>query len=233
MDSDFHPKTNALINQPTRLSFDSSLFGYPVGKTQVNGYWNEREFLGRSSGYQLVYIFSAFPLEIIDAPIQLVDTKLTYRKSVSGLGKMPTDIARYSGPLTDQLIDLALESGRYSRFKTDPRLTQNEFQKLYTHWIKNAWESNTILAIPGLKGMLSYRLEGKSASVDLIAVSKENQGQGWGKQLMADVGYYAAQEGANEIRVSTQETNLPARKLYESQGYRLTERMQVYHYWRP
>ena len=38
--------------------------------------------------------------------------------------------------------------------------------------------------------------------------------------------------GADGIEVSTQETNLPAYKLYESLGYQLDEKVYVYHWWK-
>lgn len=109
-------------------------------------------------------------------------------------------------------------------------MTQNEFKKLYTIWIKKAWDSNTILEVPDLKGMVSYSTAGESASIGLIAVDKNNQGNGWGKKLMKAAESQAFSLGAKTLEVSTQELNSPASRLYESLGYELVEKTFVHHY---
>lgn len=214
------------------LSFDSNLFGYPVGKIQIQEEWEEKEFLNQAESYQLVYLFSKEPIELRDSRIQLVDTKLTYKKSISESNKIPLDILPYSGEINEKLLELALDSGVYSRFKVDPRLTQSEFTKLYKLWIKMAWESNAILEAPRLQGMVTYRLVEKSANIGLIAVAKKSQGKGWGKKLIHAAEMYVANQGIRELRVVTQEANSPACNLYESTGFDLRDRVFVYHYWK-
>ncbi|REG91504.1 GNAT family N-acetyltransferase [Algoriphagus antarcticus] len=179
----------------------------------------------------MVYIFSESPLEISDSSIQLVDTKVTYSKAISNPIETSSDIRTYTGEMNEQLLKLAFESGVYSRFKSDTRLRQNEFQKLYEIWVKKAWESNAILEVPELRGMVSFSMEEKSASIGLIAVDKDSQGKGWGKKLMKAAEAYAAIRGSDQITVVTQEGNFPACRLYESLGYQLVEKVYVYHYW--
>ena len=179
----------------------------------------------------MVYIFSESPLAISDSSIQLVDTKITYRKMISKSIETSSDIVAYRGELNEFLLTLAYDSGVYSRYKVDPRLTQNEFEKLYKLWIKKALDAKSILEAPELQGMVSYDVEEKVASIGLIAVSKESQGKGWGKKLMKAAERCVANQGIKEIRVITQENNSPACKLYESLGYEIVDRVFVYHYW--
>ena len=214
------------------LSFDSSLFNYPVGKIYISGDWDEQEFLKSSAKYQLVYVLSELPLLISDASIQLVDTKITYQKSIAKPAEIPLDIIPFSGEMNQSLLTLALESGTYSRFKLDSRLTQNEFEKLYELWIKKALDSGSLLEAHKLQGMVSYDLEGETASIGLIAVSDNSRGHGWAKKLMKAAEEKAFSYGAKTIVVSPQESNVPACKLYESLGYKLKERIYIYHYWR-
>ncbi|MDR7130567.1 ribosomal protein S18 acetylase RimI-like enzyme [Algoriphagus sp. 4150] len=214
------------------LSFDSSLFNYPVGKIYVPGDWDEQEFLKNSAKYRLVYIFSELPLPITDASIQLVDTKITYYKSIVESDEMSSDIAVYRGEMNEDLLKLALESGAYSRFKLDSRLAQNEFEKLYKLWIKKALNSGSILEAVNLQGMVSYDLKEEAAGIGLIAVSDKSRGRGWGKKLMKAAEAKAFSNGAKTITVSTQEANVPACRLYESLGYKLKEKVYIYHYWR-
>ncbi|MEB2784752.1 GNAT family N-acetyltransferase [Algoriphagus persicinus] len=198
----------------------------------MDGDWDENAFLEQSKEYQLVYIFSENPLTVTDGSIQLVDTKITYQKLVSESDEMPSGIVPYRAEMCENLLKLALDSGEYSRFKIDTRLGQSEFEKLYKLWIKKALDADSILEAQPLQGMATYSLEGNSASVGLIAVAQGSRGLGWGKKLMKAAEVKAFLFGAKTITVSTQEANSPACKLYESLGYKLFEKMYVYHWWK-
>lgn len=180
----------------------------------------------------MVYIFSESPLDISDSSIQLVDTKIIFRKPITLSKEIPSDIATYSGEMKETLLTLSIESGVYSRYKLDLRLRQEEFEKLYKIWIQKAWESKSILEAPDMQGMVTYSVEGKSAKIGLIAVSKESQGKGWGKKLMKAAEAKASTLGAKSIEVSTQEANTRACRLYESLGYKLAEKVYIYHWWK-
>ncbi|WP_339698797.1 GNAT family N-acetyltransferase [Algoriphagus aquimarinus] len=161
----------------------------------------------------------------------MVDIKMTFEKQINNPAEIP-EIMPYQRPLSKELQGLAFESGAYSRYKLDTRLVQGEFEKLYRIWIKKAWESNSVLEAPDLQGMVTYSVEDKAAKVGLIAVSKQSQGKGWGKKLMKAAEAKAFSLGAKTIEVSTQESNIPACKLYESLGYKLAEKVYIYHWWR-
>lgn len=156
---------------------------------------------------------------------------MTFEKQINNPADIP-EILPYQRPLSKELQELAFESGAHSRYKLDTRLVQEEFEKLYRIWIKKAWESNSVLEAPDLQGMVTYSVEDKAAKVGLIAVSKESQGKGWGKKLMKAAEAKAFSLGATTIEVSTQESNIPACKLYESLGYKLAEKVYIYHWWR-
>src|SRR5690606_11984298 len=131
--------------------------------------WDEQEFLDQAKDFKLVYLFSKSPVPYMDLRIRLTDIKVTFSKVISQISEMPEDISHYKGELSEKLLELAFDSGVYSRFKLDSRLTESEFQKLYAIWIKNAWESNAILEVSGLKGMVSYSTSESGASIGLIA----------------------------------------------------------------
>ena len=118
------------------LPFDSSLFGYQVGKFQCKENWNEKAFLEEAEEFNLVYLMSSKKILFTDSRIKLMDTKLTYSKAITIPKKAPLEVGLYKGGLSETLIGLALESGIYSRFKLDLRLTHYEFEKLYSRWIK-------------------------------------------------------------------------------------------------
>src|SRR5690606_27130927 len=53
----------------------------------------------------------------------------------------------------DQLLQLTLESGEYSRFAIDKNFVNNEYRKLYTKWIENSIDKinaiEVLLAVEG------------------------------------------------------------------------------------
>tara|TARA_R110002012_G_scaffold321984_2_gene553088 strand:- start:229 stop:831 length:603 start_codon:yes stop_codon:yes gene_type:complete len=197
----------------------------------IDGDWNEEDFLNAAEKFQLIYLFSKEPLEFTDPHIQLVDTKLTFKNKLGSLPAVP-DITTYNAGLSQELEELAFLSGVYSRFKIDKRLENDEFEKLYKLWIKKAWESHSILEASPLQGMVSYAVEGKSAAIGLIAVAEKRQGKGLGRQLMKAAEVKAFSLGAKTISVSTQQSNTPACRLYESLDYTLIDTVFVYHYWK-
>tara|TARA_R110002072_G_scaffold30097_7_gene94397 strand:+ start:1288 stop:1947 length:660 start_codon:yes stop_codon:yes gene_type:complete len=214
----------------TPLPFDTQLFNYPVGRISINTDWNEENFATAAKEFQLIYLFSKSPVAFNNPSIQLVDIKMTFEKHIDNPAEIP-EIKHFQKSLSKELQDLAFESGAYSRYKLDTCLNQEEFEKLYRIWIQKAWESNSVLQAPDLQGMVTYSVDAKAAKVGLIAVSKESQGKGWGKKLMKAAEATAFSLGAETIEVSTQETNIPACKLYESLGYKLAEKTFVYHWY--
>ncbi|WP_057936021.1 GNAT family N-acetyltransferase [Algoriphagus resistens] len=212
------------------LPFDSSLFGYQVGKTTIGDSWNEKDFLKAAGDFRLVYLFSEKPVELHDHGFHWVDTKVIFEKELQNQIEV-VSIQPFQGNLNNELEELAFLSGIHSRFKIDPRLQNGEFEKLYRLWITKAYESNSILQSPDLAGMVTLTVEHGQANIGLIAVSGENQGKGWGRKLLQAAEYQAFRQGAVIMKIPTQSSNAPACKLYESLGYQLKNKIHVYHYW--
>jgi len=63
---------------------------------------------------------------------------------------------------------------------------------------------------------------GECAQLIRLAVHPASQGQGIGRQLVADAMAYAWQHGAPGLTLNTQVSNAPARRLYESLGFRIS-----------
>lgn len=212
------------------LPFDSELFGYPVGTSKIDDSWDEQKFLLEASDFRLVYLFSD---EIVKRSNSLNvhhDTKLVFWKSLTE-SKQKAQLDLYQGPLTDEICKLAFLSGAKSRFKTDPFFQNQEFEKLYLIWIKKAIEKKQLLAFPQLEGMVTLEVENGHAKVGLLVVSESHQGKGLGSQLVSGAEHFAWQHGASSIEIATQERNKAAVKLYQKQGYELSSRTYIYHFW--
>ncbi|WP_111672169.1 GNAT family N-acetyltransferase [Algoriphagus litoralis] len=221
------------------LPFDTNLFGYSVGKVLWTQEKNEKKILEEASGFQLVYIFSSHPLSFISKQVIHVDTKLTFSKRLENTTPLPEITSLRGKPefinnpqLASQLQFLALESGTYSRFKTDPRLRKNEFEQLYQLWIQKAIAGENILIAPEMAGMITYDIQESNAQIGLIAVHPDHRRKSWGKKLLMAAEDEVLAQGAHTLLIPTQEANLPAVKLYTEMGYLLQERTYIYHYWK-
>ena len=215
----------------TSLPFDSALFGYPVGKCQLDEFWDESDFLKKAKEFRLVYIFSKKPIPIHSESIHLADIRLTFEKELQQLEATQIPITAYSGELTRELLDLALESGVCSRFHTDPAFELDEYKKLYTLWINNALENQEVLLADNWAGFVSCPISGDRAQIGLIAVAPNRRGQGWGKKLVRAAEALAFGKGAKYMTIGTQQVNVTATSLYESLGYKVVDRIWVYHCW--
>jgi dTDP-4-amino-4,6-dideoxy-D-galactose acyltransferase len=215
----------------TPLLFDSSLFGYAVGKCLVDEAWSESNFLEAAKSYRLVYLFSDELLDFRTLKIQPVDLRLTFFKNLKRRNADNAEIQPYSGILTETLRCLAFESGVFSRFHTDPNFVNREFEKLYQLWIEKALTQHEVLLTKDQAGFVTCAVAEYDAQIGLIAVQKDQQGKGWGKKLIQAAENFAIQKGAQSMTIGTQAANLPASSLYHSMGYQLIEREFIYHYW--
>jgi dTDP-4-amino-4,6-dideoxy-D-galactose acyltransferase len=217
----------------TSLPFDSALFGYPVGKCILRNDWNEALFLEQAGDYQLVYIFSDTAIDVLSQSISLADVRLTFEKKLNSFLEKEAAIQPYTGTATDKLMALTLESGTFSRFKTDPGFVREEYEKLYRLWISNALGRKEVLVAEDLAGFVTCHTSEKESNIGLIAVDPNKRGVGWGKRLVRAAENFAYERGALTLRIGTQEANAPAVALYQSLDYHVTERCFIYHYWSP
>lgn len=213
------------------LHFDSNLFGYPVGKVIIEADFDEREFCDQAKDFQLIYLFSTVQKDFVSEKIIEVDKKNTFQKNIQK-AEIQDDIQSFKGSLTNKLLQLAFQSGEYSRFKTDPRLSGEEFRSLYKLWISKAIDSNSILTTADQSGMITYSISEDCLHIGLIAVDEIVRGKGIGKKLMHGAEQKAFELGLKTILVPTQEDNLTACRFYESLDYTMKDKIYVYHWWK-
>ncbi len=202
-----------------------------MGKCLADEAWSEPEFLEAAKSYRLVYLFSDLPLDFKSSKIFPVDLRLTFFKNLKRLNTSTSEIYPYSGALTETLLNLALESGVYSRFHTDPRFVNREFEKLYQLWIEKALAQHEVLIAENLGGFVTCKVSEGDAQIGLIAVRKGQRGKGLGKKLIQTAENFAIQKGAQTMTIGTQAANLPASALYRGMGFQLVQQQFIYHYW--
>ncbi|MDP4186340.1 MAG: GNAT family N-acetyltransferase, partial [Bacteroidota bacterium] len=214
----------------TELTWDSHLFGYKVGRKEqqqlspsdISAIYTSAQ----SEGYRLVYIFTQAPVPSdIESKGTLIraDRKVTYSKKITEDSPVHSSIASFpKGSYTEKLLELAFESGCYSRFKIDKNFVNDEFKKLYTLWIKNSitreiaddvfvYQENDIET-----GFITLKISEGICTIGLIAVDATSRGKGIGHLLISLAEHYAFQNNCHTLQVDTQEDNRKACNFYES-----------------
>lgn len=176
------------------------------------------------------------------AGARLVDTKLDYRAPVQAPAPVAREIERVgeAANFADRagLEALALESGRFSRFRLDPRIGEPRWEELYRLWIRNslagqmadavfAWRRDGVIT-----GFVTVKREASDhARIGLIGVDAAERGAGVGTELVAAAREWAAGEKLKDLRVATQRANRAACQFYTSRGFTLTSETDIYHLW--
>lgn len=226
-----------------KKSWDSLFFGYTIGKIILDDF--SQDILAKikvdSKCFRLVYVFSK---EKIDYKgFKHVDTKIVFKKenfqtpneSVKNL-----NIAPFDSDLHDigQLKNLALQSGKYSRFYVDEGFKNREYDKLYNEWLLKSVEKK--LAFQILVALEEKKIIGfvtvahvnvETAEIGLLAVDTAARGKGVGSQLINKAAQTILELGYRKFLVATQEINKPAVKLYKKAGFKELSLQHIYHIW--
>lgn len=231
------------------LPWDSSLFGFPVAHVSADVIHTGRlprvvESL-RAEEVRLGYISVPWSDATAAAAIALVggrcvDRKVRFRKAViAGLPK-PAGVESVLGkPCTADLESLALVSGTYSRFRADPRIPPDLFERLYVAWIHRSMSgeiAEDVLVVrveDRVSGMVTVvGAHGDAIGViGLIAVGAGHRGRGYGRRLMLAAEAWCAAHDVPAIEVATQRRNAAACCLYDACGYEVVRDEAVFHIW--
>jgi dTDP-4-amino-4,6-dideoxy-D-galactose acyltransferase len=237
------------MNGPFKfLEWDSDLFKMNVWKFTASSLSKEelRQALADliKLNADLVYYLSPARLENTDNisnvfEFSLVDIRTTYVKQLTENSATNECISPYDKSYPEKkLIELAIESGRYSRFNADKRLPKELFRELYTLWIVNSVNrkiANEVLVYTEenlIKGFITLGEKNKIAHIGIVAVDANSRRSGVGKALLNAGENWFLRHNYSNIRVVTQADNAPACGLYESCQYNVGAVEYVYHIWK-
>lgn len=220
-----------------RLDWDSDFFNIEVGEITVAS--NAEIDVDAANGFDLIVIRQHEDNAILIPNFEnnFQETKVVFSKKLSNATEK-SDVIDYdekSIPNTS-LYPLAFESGKYSRFKLDNHFTENQFQSLYKKWIDNSLNKQFadkvfyIMESNSVCGFVTVKKHTGFASIGLIAVSENQQGKGYGFQLLEKAEQYCIFQSIFELRIPTQTANLPACNFYYKQGYTIFEETIIKHY---
>ncbi|MBJ2174576.1 GNAT family N-acetyltransferase [Aureibaculum sp. A20] len=234
------------MNEYEHLSWDSDFFGFKIAKIKIDRDFNQLQDLlnklKHRESYKLVYVFTKdeiLNLDFIDKYNgKLVDRKVTYSKYVNENNLISLDfINKYqSGKVDSILIDLAIQSGEFSRFKIDDKIETDKFEELYQLWVRNSIDKKIakevfVYSENEILGFITVGVKNEKANIGLIAVDHNARGKGIGKKLMVRAERWAVNTDYNEIQVVTQGNNKSACNFYENCGYSIVKTEFIYHFW--
>jgi dTDP-4-amino-4,6-dideoxy-D-galactose acyltransferase len=229
------------------LEWDSKFFGYPVARINLNHEGNQEldalfEQLEERK-IRLAYFFvppeEKMTIEkIITRKGVLVDQKTVFSKNTELHDDYSDTIIELGkGEITKSIMELAIQSGRFSRFHLDKKFINNEYERLYTAWIKKSVDREiafTTLVIKKAKKAIGLATLGKRdnyADIGLVAVDPDYRGQGIGVNLIQSADTIAFEKGFKEMKVVTQLQNKAACKLYEKCRFHIESITNIYHFW--
>lgn len=231
------------------LTWDTLFFGYKVAKLTKTICTDKQydEFIMEVKTHQVRLVYYFVPVEEQLANefskrknFFLTDTKITYSRNISPKEIFPVDqyIYPYESTIPDDVLyRLSLTAGVHSRFKVDSNFKNHEYERLYRKWIEESTNRKIADQIfvyidNGIKkGLITIRKNKKSGDIGLIAVNANDRGKGIGSKLINAVLQWLKNQKIWEINVVTQKKNMEACKLYEKNGFRISNQQNIYHLW--
>ena len=139
--------------------------------------------------------------------------------------------------VTDDLLHLALVSGKYSRFKLDRQFPAGSYERLYSRWIEqsvnHAMASEVFCyMVDGVpRGLVTLDNKNGIGCIGLVAIHEDFQKRGIGSVMMRHVVAYSIMSGLEKLSVATQLGNAAACRLYEKIGFEIESIIDVWHWW--
>lgn len=226
------------------LEWDSSFFGFKVSQIVKKNI--SRDDLSvilkelKKEDFKLVYMFFVngvcLPIPIFN--INYIQKKITYKKKISVLTGIENNIRKYEGGIpTSQLVNLAIASGQFSRFRLDERIKKCKFKELYEKWIVASVNKENALGVLVYKinkitaGLVTYDKSYNHGKIGIISVDQSYRRLNIASSLLNAAESYLVEAGCDDVTIATQDCNEAACRLYEKNGYQISMTEHVYHAW--
>lgn len=221
-----------------KLNWDTDFFDIEIGELTINEEFN----ISQANKYDLLYVKSnkEFDLKIENFINSFSEKKIVFSKSIQSTFVDDENIFSIKGKdyNSNEIYELAFESGKYSRFYLDTKLEKSKFQELYKKWVDNSisniFADDLLIYIHNGKaeGFVTYKINNKTATIGLIAVSPTQQGKGIGGKLIKTVENVLFKNKVKTLLIPTQQSNKLACDFYKKQGYEIHETTYIKHYWK-
>ncbi|MBN1930148.1 MAG: GNAT family N-acetyltransferase [Desulfobacterales bacterium] len=230
------------------LEWDSSFFGLKIARVDSLSIFHKQHALElerlKKKGIDLVYFITNkdlnIPYEFLEAFNGiLVDQKVTFAKE-DLLSKPTNDFhieLNNQKLVSSNLLDLALLSGKHSRFKIDDNFPPNSFKRLYKEWIQKSLTGDladfvlTYRCNDRILALATLKINANIGHVGLLAVSQDMQGKGIGRMLLQELESICAAHKVESLKIATQFANKKACRFYLINNYKILSEELVYHFW--
>lgn len=225
------------------LEWDSNFFGLKVGRVDITSSEQSINLVFQKQilkdQYDLIYIFGNHGISFNDVDAKLIDKKVVF--SIKELPEFEYNKSVMAWPveygLSDELLELALESGKYSRFKMDYKMPSGSYERLYTRWIEqsvcHSIATDVFCYMIDNKpcGLVTIDIKNGIGNVGLVAIHANYQHQGIGTSLLRHVIRFAHEKQCMKLSVATQMNNNAACHLYKKCGMEIESITNIWHWW--
>lgn len=226
----------------TIAQWDTDNLGLKIGnltfETEISAQSiSEARLEAKAEGYDLLYIKGVhIPTEFLCDNLALIDEKTIYIQQKKESFKYNScTVSALNTNLSEDLLQLAYESGKYSRYNLDKNFPPSTFPTLYKQWIVNSLKgeiADDVLVVQkdGKSiGLLTYQVVKNVYVIGLVAISPQYAGKGIGTCLMQS--FLSNVKTGSEIEVATQRQNSIACHFYEKNGFNVKSTTNIYHFW--
>lgn len=230
------------------LSWDSDFFEKKIGRVNITSK-DDLEVASikgaiEGSDFDLIYLFAAsdcVPAETIKVafPDALwVDGKITYLKLLSEQGHSIDPNIESVTQTDNQLYELAIQAGQYSRFNIDTNFERDAYKKMYREWIRNSVSRSIADEVfvyaekENKLGLITVGRKNNRMDIGLVGVDFRARGKGLASALIKRAEQFARSNDFKEIQVVTQIENKPACALYEKCGFAVESVVNIFHIWK-
>jgi ribosomal protein S18 acetylase RimI-like enzyme len=241
-------------NDVKYLDWDSKFFGFSIGRIHAHACTEMLLRKGLENAgkekIQFVELFcDASDAESIHAceelAFHLADLRFTFKKKPVEVAedikddKVRMGLTFKKAGLED--IDRLKITGRglftNSRYYSYPGFDKNKVDLMFQIWIEKAVKGefdNELYYLCDETGILAFNsLKSKenSSSIGLFGVNEAHQGKGLGSLLLNRVSHLLQKRGVTDVNVVTQGKNSSAVRLYQKNGFHLSEITLCYYKW--
>ena len=230
--------------KPEYLEWDSDFFNCKVGRLEVGR--AENISINLLSDFDLVYLI--FKNEIppekktdLDKIAFFADEKITYKKNIERTEKPGENIISWPAgrEVSNDLLEIAVASGEFSRFRIDPMIPESKFTGLYQAWIINSVNRTIAEEVfyynldNQLAGVITLGIKNGKPDIGILSVHEKFRGKRIASQLITAAEYWAKEiKGFDTLQVVTQGSNLVACAFYEKCRFAIHKREYIYHWWK-
>lgn len=185
------------------LEWDTKTFGYKIALMSVKeasiGQMHNTIRKLKDENFRLAYCYlspedKSSNDSIIGCSGLLVDEKVTYSfllEETSSYNHVENVEYFTDNIVPEELKNLTLQSGAYSRFRVDPNFRNDEYVTLYSRWIEKSvsgdMADHILVYKEGVKilGFITLKIGPVKGTIGLLAVDERYRGKSIGKKLLS------------------------------------------------